>query len=172
MQLTDDNTIAEGKDFLRDGWEKGVDCPCCKQRVQLYPVALSSGMARSLIALYKLDKEKPGYYHHSKFDVWRLNLGYAGGAFAKVRYWGLAVDQPNEDDPAKRTSGMWAITDKGRAFVEGNLTVPAKVKLFNKKSYGFDGNHINIREALGTKFDYQELMGGYQTEKPEQGSLL
>ena len=156
--MQDSNTLGEGKKFLRENWENGTNCPCCTQRVQLYKHKLNSTMTRSLIALYWLDRHKPNEWHHvSEFEKWRG--GYGGGQFAKVKHWGFAIDQDN-DDPAKRTSGQWKITQKGRDFVEGQITVPAKVRLFDSKFYGHEGNHINIKESLGSKFDYSELMEG------------
>lgn len=160
-------SIEEGKQFLRDSWEEGADCPCCGQRVQLYRHKLNGSMAKSLIELFLLHLKSDDTYHHiSKFEAWRD--GYGGGQFAKVKYWGFAVDKTNSDD-SKRTSGMWAITPKGKEFVRNQLSVPSHVLIFNKKSYGFDGEQVTIKDILDTKFNYMELMG---EERELQGSLL
>ena len=37
--------------------------------------------------------------------------------------------------------------------------VPSTVVTYNGEPVGFEGDEITIREALGTKFDYAELMG-------------
>lgn len=150
------NTLDEAKEYLKENWQNGVECPCCKQLVKLYSVKLNASMIRSLIELYKLNSSKPSsYFHISDFDAW--TQGYAGGKFAKVKYWGLAEDMPNTDE-TKRTSGMWRITDKGRNFVEGTTSVPSHSKLYNRGFYGHEGHLVNIHDVKGINFNYAELM--------------
>ena len=53
---------------------------------------------------------------------------------------------------------MWCITERGEKFVKGQLKVNKSVYVFNNKFLGFDGELISIRQSLGNKFDYSELM--------------
>lgn len=138
--------------------EDGKDCPCCDQHVKLYPVKLNSLMAFYLVKLYTLtvNNSGNGYFHVGKEGLDIPNE--LGGGWAKVRWWGLIEEQTNDTDPTKRTSGLWRITELGNKFVEGSISVQKYVKLYNAKSYGFDGGSINIHTALGTKFNYHELI--------------
>ena len=150
-------TIVDAKKFLRKNFNKGCECPCCGQFVKLYNFKLSSSQVVGLIYLYKLDKENPDSFFKVK-DIERYKEGFGGGSFAKGKHWGLITDELN-DDTSKRTSGLWRITERGRKFVEGTIVLPHGVKLYNKKKYGYDKSKlINIKEALGKKFDYKELM--------------
>lgn len=145
-------TISQAKEYLRSNFDKGVDCPCCGQFVKLYHRPIYGSQAVSLINLYKLG---PGYHHISGFNSGRTG----GGDFAKLRFWGLAEEQPNTDD-GKRTSGMWAITEKGIAWVKSEITVQKYVDIFNQTPVSFSGEQVNIKNVLGDKFDYEGLMNG------------
>ena len=147
-------TIAEGKQLLRAQWEKGVSCPCCGQFVKLYKRKLNSNQARDLIRLYrKSGGNTEVFVHVSQFSMDR------GGDFAKLAYWGLTTDAPN-DDKNKRTSGMWRITEAGIDFVNGKSTVPKYTFTYNSKSVSQSQARIDIYKAIGTRFSYSELMRG------------
>ena len=150
-------TITEAKQYLRENWEKGVDCPCCNQLVKLYQRPITGSMVTWLIELYKLSKGGNGVYFHI------TKIGTDGeGDFAKLQYWGLIAEQEKDpSDTKKRTSGFWTITEKGKNFVEGKITVPSHIKIFNNKQYGFNGSQVYISDCLGNKFNYRELMGEY-----------
>lgn len=149
-------TIREAKKKLRENWERGINCPCCGQMVKLYKRKLYAIQARGLIELYKLDQTESKYYHIREIEG--KFRGSGGGDFAKLRYWKLIEEKPNEDDPSKRTSGMWQITDRGRDFVLGNVKVRSHMTIFDGKFQGLEGDLITIQEALGKKFNYSELM--------------
>lgn len=167
--MNDEMTIKEAKEILRQNWEKGIDCPCCTQMVRLYKRQPYYVQALALINLYKLDKVEPGYYHITQIEKGIKKSG--GGDFAKLHVFGLIVDRQNTDTK-KRTSGMWAITDKGRAFVAGTTTVPKYARIFNRKYYDVSKELVTIKDMLGSEFNYQELMGEYYRDKPTQASLL
>jgi len=147
------DTLENAKQELRDNWQKGVECQCCHQFVKVYKRPIYSGIVKSLIGLYHLDD---GYHHVSEFQLGQKS---GGGDFAKLVYWGLIEERPkNESTKEKRTSGFWHITDKGRLFVLGELMVLSHIWLFDGKSFGFTGKEVGVREVLGKKFNYEELM--------------
>ena len=156
------NTIKQAKDWLRSKMDKGATCPCCNQFVKMYKRKLNSTMARSLVRLYHLDKFNSIYYHNVNIVK---SVSESVGDFAKLLYWGMIEQKPNDDDKSKKNAGMWKITDKGRMFVEGKIKVPKHVNVYNSKPYGFTMEETDIKEALGDKFDYSELMKEKQ-EKP------
>ena len=39
------------------------------------------------------------------------------------------------------------------------MTIPSHVYIYNNEEDGFARDHINIRQALSTKFNYNALMG-------------
>lgn len=147
--------MSEAKQYLRDNWENGVDCPCCGQFVKKYKDPLNSSRALSLISLYNQSSGWGEHIHISKIK----GASGSGGSFAQLKHWGLITDLVNTDTK-KRKSGMWEITDKGRAFVLNQIAVPKYMYRFDGKCLGFSEELVTISKALGTKFDYTKLMEG------------
>ena len=150
-------TIQQAKDFLAENFDEGEDCPCCGQMVKRYKYNLFATSAMALIDLYKLEKETGVFFHHiSKFAEARKGRARASH-FAELRFWGLAHPM-DKKTATENSSGMWRMTDLGRAFVERRTGVPKSVMVFNNKFQGLTGEIINIKQALGNKFDYEEVM--------------
>jgi len=136
----------------------GVVCPCCDQFVKVYARPLNSIMARILIVLYHRDNSGPrGAYHH--LQAVAASVGHHGGEGAKLVYWGLAVEERMRREDGGR-AGQWAITDAGRAFVERHTTVPRYAVVYNGQLQRMEGPEVSIVDALGARFDYDDLMRG------------
>lgn len=150
--LTTENKIAEAKQFLKDNFEDGCICPCCHQPVKMYKRKLNSVMSRMLIQLYFLKDE----WNHVS-DIAKGISDTGTNDFSKLRNW-LLIEQKKNEDSKKKTSGFWKITPLGRLFVEGKVTVPSFVNIYNTKKYGESTEMITIEDALGVKFNYQKLM--------------
>jgi hypothetical protein len=142
--------------------DDGVQCPCCDQYVKVYKRPINSSMAYALIIMDR-------YYNDHPVDEWLHVEDYLKrfsgipaairGDFHKLRYWGLIeAKQDTRDDGSKR-NGFYRITEKGRQFVRDRETVPSHVLICNKEVLGFGERVITIKDALGVKFDYNELMG-------------
>jgi len=136
----------------------GVVCPCCDQFVKVYARPLNSIMARVLIALYHRDTAGPrGAYHH--LQTVAASVSHHGGEGAKLVYWNLAEEERTRREDGGR-AGQWAITDEGRAFVERHTTVPKYAIVYNGQLQRMEGPEVSIVDALGARFDYDELMHG------------
>lgn len=135
---------------------KAAKCPCCTQTVKIYKRKIYSTMAIGLIELYKMNRVNPGYHHISAIESMRKS---GGGDFAKMVYWGLIDEMPQDQAPeGQRTTGYWQITELGKAFVEERLTVNEYMHIFNRKVITTSGHKIGIQDALGDEFNYTELM--------------
>lgn len=151
-------TIKDAKEYLRNNFEEGAECPCCGQFVKQYSRLFDSGLARFAIALYRLTKGMSGL-SRNKDDI-RKRAGMEklqATNYGIIEFWNIAVKTKNDDD-SKRTSGLWKLTPKGVAFVEGRLLIPKYAKTYDNKCQGFSDTRITIKEALGNKFNYRELM--------------
>jgi len=122
--------IKEAKQYLKDNWQKGVECPCCRQLVKLYKRPMHHSMLRMLINLYLLDRTKSDYYHLTQI-IGELKLTGTTD-FAILTYWGFIIRRKNTGGERGRTSGMWLITPKGKQFVENRISVPRKAKLMQE----------------------------------------
>lgn len=151
MVVGESTTLTEAKEWLRvQVWDGGAACPCCERRAQVYHRSLNSGMARSLIAIYK----KGGT---SNFVYIPTSISARSREEGKLRYWGL-LEEERTRRPDGGRAGWWRVTERGREFILRQITVPKYVYEWDGKRIKFDGPEIDIRTALGTKFNYEELM--------------
>lgn len=138
------------RDVTRNQAEKGTTCPVCTQHVKVYKRPLNSGMARSLIAIYVVAGRD---WCHIPTQI-----GARSREEGKLAYWGLLEESPvPRDDGGK--AGWWQITAKGEAFVQQQIKVPSHARVYNGRVLDLRGNPISIVDALGKKFNYNELMG-------------
>lgn len=161
------DTLAEARERLHARLDEGsvcpcCVCPCCDQLARLRRYKLDSGIAYALTQFYVL-----GGPHHRDWvhyaDVTRI----AGNTmkFSLAKFWGL-LERSGEKmltgqrSPAgrKNSRGEWRLPDMGCAFVEGKITVPASILVYNDTCYGMSDEQVTIHQALGDKFDYDELM--------------
>lgn len=157
--------LSEARVGLDSQLERGQRCPCCQQFAKVYKRKLNSAMAASLICFIKTTGDSREYHHMQEvMATWPMSLARAAGAFggdfAKLIYWKLVEEKPRTegDDSNGRTSGYWRITDKGRQFAKGTVAVESHVLLYDGQLIGFTPDSITIQEALGSRFNYEELM--------------
>lgn len=151
-------TLADAQQFLNVNCNKGTHCPCCNQFVKVYKRKLNSGMAISLIDIYKMHLNV-GIASWLQVNKELTDIGkIAYPAYASLHYWGLLEAKNNILNPAKKHSGLWKITPLGIEFVKNQTTVQKYAILYNKKLLKLDGIDINIKDALGSKFNYTQLM--------------
>lgn len=141
-----DDSLGDAQEWL---WERigvGAQCPCCTQFAKVYRRRLHNGMARALIHMYMFRDE------HDTFRI-TSHIITKNGDTAKLRYWGLITD-----DGGAWKHGRWRVTRLGKDFVLGRTTVHSYVRIYDGKLLGVYGDRLSVRQALGTKFDYDELM--------------
>lgn len=171
IKKSENPTLAEARVNLRNHLNDGVSCVCCGQFAKRYKRKLNTGIARWLIALERLHCTGLEWVHiawiaavvggKNPISAQKLPIGKSpigSGDYAKARYWQLIEDRPSATT-AKKDSGYWKLTSKGRSFVNKSIKVPSRVILYNNICEGFDGDDITITDAIGTNFNYDELMG-------------
>lgn len=114
-----------------------------------------------LIYVYKITKKenpKDGWIKIQEEFAARLGVSATGMSYSILAWWKLLEPSKENDDPTKKSSGYWRITQKGIDFLEKRITVPKRVHIYDNKCVGFDEEMVDVIKALGKKFDYQELM--------------
>lgn len=81
------------------------------------------------------------------------------GDLTKAAYWGLIEKYVPAPD-GQKSSGLWGLTEFGCDFVEGNVKIKEIANVFDDKVLGFAGKEMSIKECLGAKFDYYQLLNG------------
>jgi len=148
--MTTTDTLAVAKQTLKDNWEDGVECPCCKQLVKLYRRRITSQAA---IALIKLRKSQFEWVHWRDF----VDAGSTGD-FARLRYYKLVEKKELGEDEDKSGSGFWRITPQGKDFVNEKYKLSEYIHIYNDRVYKYSGKLVYISECLSNKFNYKELM--------------
>lgn len=156
LLYTRDQALCAIRAEVEAALDDGIICPCCHQHAKRYRRSLNSGMAATLcwmVAEYRSNG-------NTWIDVPRLMPRHvaANREFPRLEYWGLIRQQQNTDT-RKRCSGSWMPTPDGEAFADGRTTVPAAAIVFNGNCEALIGEPVSIRDCLGTKFNYAELMG-------------
>jgi hypothetical protein len=145
-------TLAGAREWLRGNVEDGAACPCCGQFAKVYRRKIHSAMARDLIIAYR--KADLDWFHV------RTTLGHDGGDFAKLAYWQLIVEHPGEREDGSSRAGWWRISLTGEAFALGKSRIPKYARIYNGRLLGFSDDRVGIRDALGSRFRYDDLMAG------------
>lgn len=134
---------------------KGYKCSCCGSYVKTYRRRLNSNMATCLIALVK--HKINGFV---KIEDFLLEHGYKRcGDFSYLVHWGFIEKMDVKRNDGSKRNGYYKLTGRGLMFVEGKVNAREKIIIRNNTFGGFDGKEeISIKDALGTKFSFEQLM--------------
>lgn len=154
MDFSDDMTLAEARDILRELVWTGHTCPLCARHAQVYRWSLYDTAAKALILYYRLGNEGTAYV-----DIEQLKkAGHRGqGDASRLKHWGLLEEEKSRREDGGR-SGWWRCTAHGRAFVRGEATIPKYAYIYANRCLRRDGEQLDISAVLGEKFDYSKLM--------------
>jgi hypothetical protein len=155
------NDLEEARQWVQHRLRDGVTCPCCQQYCRVYRRKLNSTMALALVLIYQYFKANRNakWLHVAAFLVKvKRDSSIAGGDVVKLRYWGLLERALGEREDGSDRIGRYRITELGKQFVEGRIAVPRYVYLYNQMLLRLSEEMTTIREALGDRFSYDELM--------------
>lgn len=144
-------TLEEAKAVLAAGVDKGIKCPCCNRFNKLYHRQIYASLAKFSILAYK--RFGCDWFHINTVSAWYTG----GGDYGKLAHWGLLEYRENFDED-KASSGWVRISEKGAAFVQGEISIPKYVYLLNNEVQDFSDELVTIYDCLGKSFSYRELM--------------
>jgi len=148
MQLLED-----ARRHVREGLDKGVTCPCCGQLAKRYRRWIHAEVAIFLIKLVKAYRKDPRYYHAKELIDAK---GKHSTDASYTQHWGLVTKANAEADGRK--GGFYKPTQRGIDFVLGRIAVPAHAVIYDNRVEEWATNNVSIRDSLGKKFKYEELM--------------
>jgi len=158
--FSSEQTLKQAREeFFRD-LSDGIPCPCCHRYGKAYKRKLNAGMAAMLIGIYRIaemNNPEHGWIHVSKYFLKRRKNAVAN-EYSKLRFWDLIEEKPGDDETVPGT-GLWKITQQGKQFVRGDISVPRHVIIYANSLIGTSDELTTIKKSLGDKFDYYELMG-------------
>lgn len=159
-EFPDDMTLGEARRILReradDDW---VECPTCGNVTRVYHRrAISAMQAVSLVKMYCHERDTG--------EIWMDRAEVCGNECReehKLRYWGLLQPQGVKRSTGG-SNGVFRLTGKGKRFVEGVITVPRYAEVMNNHTLALWGDEVGIRQCLGTKYDYEDLLASGPTQ--------
>lgn len=131
----------------------GGHCPCCKRFGKYNGFTITQKNAQALVWIYK----------NGGVDDWANTAKNAprefmqAKTFTNMRYWGLIEPHPN-DKKEKKGSGYWRITQKGINYINGQMRLPKKVFIYNRKLVGYGEQHVYFKECFKQQFNFEEVM--------------
>lgn len=150
--ITSSTPLAHLKVWLRERADAGATCPVCEQNVKVYRRKINSGMARSLIQMYRAGG--------LEFIHVPTAIGARSREEGKLAYWAL-VEEEKVRRPDGGRAGYWRVTELGELFILGKVSMPKYARVYNGRVLSLlPAEQVTIKDALGTKFDYHELMMG------------
>lgn len=138
-------------DLREDMWE-GTECPCCGQYARVYRRKVNANCARKLIAAYRLHGTQPFY-----LPGLLASLRLPGRDESLLHYFRLIQETDSRRDDGGR-AGWWRVTGLGVGYVKGLQQIPKYAQVYNGKVLGYDVPMVSIQDALGERFDLQELL--------------
>jgi len=126
---------------LRQMSEEGSrKCRCCGSNIRVYRRKLNSGMARVLC-----------WFVANRMGEWTH--------IAKIP---AEIERQKNADTAKRSSGVWRVTNEGISFVLHGTKIPSHAfcSVPGHIILGFENDLVTIHNVLKERFDYAELMQG------------
>jgi hypothetical protein len=154
-KLPDGMTLGEARQWMRDRLDVGDRCPCCNRHTQVYRWSLYSTAVRALSGFYRLGSTEM-YVHTNRLK----DLGHKGqGDTSRLRYWGLLEEEKSRREDGGR-AGFWRVTEKGCLYLRDEVKLPKYAWVYDGEVMRFEGALVGVREALGTKFSYEQMMAG------------
>lgn len=148
------DTLLEARRMVQHGRVDGITCPCCDQFAKVYRRKLNASMARALLALAR----RPDLEWVHLFDFLQQESIQHSDA-PMLRHWGLIEDRGDERADGNPRAGFYRLTDRGRSYAcRPDAILPRHALIYNDHLLGFSEETTTLRQALGSKFDYSELI--------------
>lgn len=154
-------TLKSAKQELMENIWKGTICPCCGQTAKVYRRKLRDGMAWVMIKM--LEYHGTNFVHVDNFLVEIKAPSNYRSDFPKLRFWGLLEHDDSIRKDGSNRNGFWKLTSAGVDFINNETLVWDALFVYNNMVVEYDDpkrKYIDIVEALGTSFNYEELMRG------------
>lgn len=167
--MSGSRTLKKLRADVKSGRVEGCTCPVCTLYVKEYERGITKCAVMTLWRVkewYDLnDPSLKTLWMHVENEINSLPKDKrpsksrgASGDFGKLRFFGLIEKMPN-DDPKKKSSGRWRITQKGVDFLNGDVKVYEYIRMFKGKYIGSSPNMVDVQFCLGKHFSYADLMG-------------
>lgn len=141
-------------DIFSSKRREGFRCSCCNQYVKEYSRSFNANMAIASLCLYKHSGGK--FVHLEKFLAEQGHQRCGDASY--LRFYNIIQKMEGDRKDGSPRNGFYKLTGVGILFCERKLKVQSKFVIFNNALQGFEGEEIDVVDALKNKFDYEKLM--------------
>lgn len=161
------------RDIVYEGGQ--VKCSVCGSRCAGSAVTMNRPKVIFLASLVRAWQERGGGWVSTRDHMKIGNNAKASNDGVDLRHWGLIERCPKEsrkDGKLVQPKGIYRPTEKGLAFLRGEIRVSRGFRRFRKERWWLEET-ISAEEAFDTPFDYEEAVRGIQlTDGNCQGLLF
>lgn len=140
------STVQQAREFVGERLEEGVRCPCCGQHAERYRRRVSAAMVKTMGRMLVAGESAPTGMVHLP------DIKQESRDVATCAYFDLIQ---REGGSAGRT-GYWRVTDLGRRFLEGKVSVPKYAFVYNGEVRGFSDEAVTV-DGVAPKFSMTEI---------------
>jgi len=149
------DTLEYTREWVAENSVEGTVCPACDQHAKIYRRKISSSIAEVLIDMYATAQRTGEEYVHVPSLRARNSR-----EVSKLTWWGFVEEAAAVRDDGGR-AGYWRVTPEGELWLKNLSTAPKYAVTYNGRLLEMtDDERVSIIDALGTKFNYTDLMNG------------
>lgn len=148
-------SVERARRVLLDNLADGVICACCNRLARSYREPIDSGMARSLIWLVRHYARNRGPWVEVRAVAPTYVLRSA--KMGKLRRWGMVITWDDKPDDGRKRAGLYKPTRRAFDFCLNRIRVASHIITVNDEIVGVSDTMVNIQQALGKKFNYDEI---------------
>lgn len=129
-------------------------CQKCHRKIITYKRTITGGMAVSLKNINLLSIQNPDreFFHINEF----LKEGGKHLDYSHLTYFGLISNKANFDS-TKASSGFWKITQEGKEFLDGSLSVPKFMLVRLGFLIGASEEYVTINDIKNINFNLERI---------------
>lgn len=152
-------TIKEAQELLGRVVHDGAFCPVCEQHAKVYHRKLNHQSVRVLATMWRV-YGRDWCHMSSLMKRFLPDIAHQGGHATIAAYWNLIEEEKQRREDGGR-AGWWRLTDRGVAWLKGEIKVAKYAETYNSNCLGYSGELVSVEDALGEKgFNLAELMSG------------
>ena len=121
-------------------------CECCGAKLLARWVRLSAGRVEFLAKFRALVIENNKNLINVPKEMSLTEVEYSD--YQKLRYHGLIAKYKID---GIIQAGYWILTNRGNLFLNGELIIPEKVKIFKNKIVGYSENRVSVKDVIKTE---------------------
>jgi hypothetical protein len=151
--------IGQSKDQLFLSLNGAKTCPCCGASLKMFWHTLTPGLVRVLIKFHEVVRTANRNDVEPSKEMQLSKSEYNN--FQKLRFHALVAKVKKG---GRHTTGHWLLTQRGREFLYGRASVPARVKTFRNQVIEHDTNLVTIRDIMQSGLPQFEQIEDFKYE--------